>query len=203
MTITPVLPTTGIYWNSTVVKFTSGSTVACCSAASNSALHLLVNGLPESTASVTLSTPAGDIPYIYGGTQLGCAEYHPNSYSPLPYQPGGTYILTAITSIGTSSASGILPGVTAALSADHLTASWTVPGNADYVQVFNNTTYLFPFYTPGPVALSPLSIPASAYATSGSYSVMMVLVNKIAVTGATAGSFLSLINEKDFGFSVP
>ncbi len=180
MTPTISVPGSGIFWGPAEIGSFPGVT---------GWLSLAVNGSPESTAGVTLTTPSGNVPFTYSGVNGSMAAYSPASS--FTYIPGGTYTMTTVTSIGTATASLVAPGPVS-IAPDGSQASWTYEGNEDYVTVqelFSPYNFTLQTYNLTSDVDSPYSIPASAYPASGNYSVFPVAQSSTYnVTNAAAGS---------------
>ncbi len=181
---TPVPPTGGIYWYQGFVA--SGSNYG--STGTDAEVYLLVNGVPVSTAGVTVSgTGLSPTALAYGGPSTVSGTVYAWYY----YQnnnllaAGGTYTLSSATAIGTASASLSMPDYPT-LASDGSGATWTGPAMYDYGTVLNSsysTTYNTGFC---PVPSSPLSVPASAYPSSGQYIFGVERINETtAITGGT------------------
>ena len=198
-------PTSTIFWNSAYVTrsacYTGG--VPYCGSF-DAGVTLSVNGLPESTAAVTLTGPSGSVPLTYVGpvTAFGTVyafyQYtHMDGPMIIPppfifaYVPGQNYILTTFTSAGTASVTAVAPGgFGGGASSAGITVSWSFEGNADQVLVV----------APGPVttfvttgdANSPVFSPSSAYTSlwaSRTFSCRQIANN---ISGAAPGSVFTI-----------
>lgn len=185
----PAAPPSGIFWPLCEIYLMNHTTNQA-----SSLFMLSVNGAVETTCAVTLTTPSGNVPFAYSGPSSypNYAIYSPTT--PILYQPGGTYTMTTITSIGTATASLTAPGGGVSISPDGLTTSWNVEGNEDYLnikQTGGGYTYQSINYTMD--LDSPFSVPASAYPAPGSYYVWLAAENtNYNVTGAAPGSYFML-----------
>ena len=177
----PSIPSSGIFWDAGYV-----------SAGGTSYLQMWVNGILSTTDAVTLTTPSGPIAYT-----SAASVYYPST--PITYTPGGSYTLTANTSIGTATATLIAPGGNIAVAADGSTASWNVEGNEDWLTVTGPGGSTYKSYNYTSDIDQPFLIPATAYPASGTYNVQMVAQSSTYnVTGAVAGSRFT-INQYGFG----
>jgi hypothetical protein len=143
--------------------------------AGSAAVYLSVNGLAETTAGITITTPSGDVPmtFMYGpGSNMFMVG---NS---VVYQPGGAYTLNITTSIGNASATVTAPNGTLSLASDGSGATWTEEGNHDYAYVTDESapvtlpglwTYNSQSFTSD--LASPLVFPVSAFPNSGVYEI--------------------------------
>jgi len=161
-TPTVSVPPTGIY----IVAGTSNSF--------STVVDLAVNGAPETTATITLTTPSGtlSVPYFSGNPPSSLAPYFTNAGANLPgsyYQAGGVYTLTVATSLGTVSASVTAPGGGVSFAPDGSQVSWAVEGDEDYVTVTRASPYATTYqsFNTFEDASSPWPIPGSAYPTTG------------------------------------
>ncbi len=160
-------------------------------------VNLAVNGAPETTATVTLTTPSGplSLPYFSGNPPSALAPYFTNAGANLPgsdYQAGGVYTLTVATSIGTVSASVTAPGGSVNFASDGSQVSWAVEGDEDYATVTRVSPYGTTYQSFATVedVTSPLSIPSSAYPTTGTsyYLTLFAQSTLYNIPGTQAGS---------------
>src|SRR5581483_1185795 len=111
------------------------------------------------------------------------------------YQTGATYTLTTLTVAGTASQSFVAPG-NVSIASDGSQATWT-GGNNDSVQVddsSNTTTFNSQTYTNN--AISPFSIPVTAYPAIGVYTVAAYATNS--TTNINNGSGYFYVTQSDF-----
>ena len=161
-----------------------------------------VNGRPESSDTVVLSTPSGPVTYAYQSSGSGLAGFNLILTSPA-YQPGGNYQLTVYTSIGTATSAVLTAPGNITVNTSGSPASWTYEGNQDTVVVtgppgttYNSTTAI------GPDADSPVILPPSAYPTPGTYTVAVNTVNQTQTfTNAALGSDFSLFQADNVPIS--
>ena len=170
----PAVPPSGIFW------------APCEIVGGSSFFQMAVNGAPESTCGVTLTTPLGPIPYSYYSAVGTYALYFATSI--IPYVPGGSYTMTTVTSIGTAAATLIAPGGSVSMNASGTLATWAVEGNEDYITVGNAGSNYQSFLITTDLD-SPAIIPASAYPSPGTYYYDVVPQNTTYnITGAAPGS---------------
>jgi hypothetical protein len=170
----PAVPPGGIFW------------APCEIEGGSSFFQMAVNGAPESTSGVTLTTPSGPIPYTYYSAAGAYALYYATSI--IPYVPGGSYTMTTVTSIGTAAATLIAPGGSVSMNASRTIATWAVEGNEDYITV-GNAGSDYQSYLITTDLNSPATIPASAYPSLGTYYYDVVPQNTTYnITGAASGS---------------
>jgi hypothetical protein len=155
-------------------------------------LYLSVGGQAVSTDPVYISSSAltnpVTLPYSSTVTQTGVpyAVYLLNGTG-WSYQPGQSYSLSTQTTAGLASVTVTAPG-NIGIAADGSSVTWTNGGTSTYIQVSSGgVTY---FTASGTPLSSPLSIPASVYASPGSYSVWVYTdVNINPVPGILSGNF--------------
>jgi len=162
-TFTPV--PSGIYWERAYVSKNVAGTPSAF-------LYLAVNGLPTSSAAVTLTWGANSAPLTFNGaiTITGTA-YGVYRQDTITYQAGTTYVLTVNCSAGTAVGTCLAPGgITTAT--DGSTTSWLTNGNQGaQVQVQGPSPATTTTYFTGS-ATTPWTIPTStAYPTTGTYQV--------------------------------
>ncbi len=189
-------------------------------------ITLSVNGLPESTAIVTMTGPGFSSSPPYGVvatvsvplTYVGPVTVSGNPYAfysysqfysgaisilttpvtTLAYQAGQTYSLTTVTSAGTASVTEVAPGgFGGGTSSAGSTVTWGVEGNAD--QVFVAGGGVTTFTTTGD-ANSPVFIPASA--RTGTLQSRVEICQQVVsnIPGAAPGSFF-YISQSDSSIS--
>jgi hypothetical protein len=147
-------------------------------------LWIAVNGVPESTDSVSLLGPGANLPLAYQvpATQYGniYADYSLNASSGLT--PGSVYTLDANTSLGMASASVTLP-TAPSIAVDGSSVTWPGPSLSDGVTV--EVPALQTFATPS-CGISTITIPGSAYPAHGSFLVAAESRNfTTSITGGT------------------
>lgn len=169
-------------------------------------LMMTVNGLAETTATVTLARGDTSVPIPYASTVtfsgLQAAVYNVSDLRALPYVAGATYTLTAVTSAGTASLSFVAPGEIT-IAADGSQIAWTHDGSEEEIQVYAPSNALG--FRAGPVDLaSPFPIPAEAYGEgAGSYRVAGTVRRTFAeVAGAAPESRLA-VSQLRFANLVP
>lgn len=188
-TLSMTAPPTGIAWDWAYVTSFDGTTC-------HASMRLAVNGVPETTANVYLTTPQGPVTLLYhASTWPGYASYELSRS--LVYQPGFAYTLTTDTSIGTAFATVTAPGGNAQLSSDGTTVTWDVEGNADYVTVYcPESSMSFATNMATADISSPFRIPGAPFTTAGTYNYRFVQETfENSVTGATPGSFFNVGND--------
>lgn len=152
-------------------------------------VNLSVNGAPETTDTVTLTTPSGSMPATFVQNAGNNSQYSGSISS--AYVPGGTYTLTAVTSIGTAVSTLTAPG-TMSIAANGSLATWSPEGNQDYLWIYGPGGISYESYATTEDIDSPFSVPASAYPASGTYYVYGVAQQTTTnVTGADAGSYFT------------
>jgi hypothetical protein len=191
-------PYSGIFFWGTVHTIGDDGTIAGCT------LSLSVNNTFADTAAVTLTTPFGDIPLLhYQGDSTYSTYMAETSF---PYLPGETYILTAMTSVGTVTASLVAPGGGVSLSTDRSTLTWDYEGNRDFYWLFCSappgSLHETGHWT-GDIA-SPASIPSSAYPFAGVYTLKMYPQNTLfTVPGANNYSQFTIRQRVIIDFTYP
>gem|GEM_PF-3373791 len=133
-------------------------------------LQISANRRPDPTASVTLTTPLGPVPLVNFMNTDTYSHFSPSGG--VSYIPGGTYILTTVTSAGTAAATLVAPGGNIVITPDGKSATWDVEGNEDYL--FDNQ---FASYNVTSDIDSPYSIPDLAYPAAGTYNVSLYSQN--------------------------
>lgn len=157
-------------------------------------LDLQVNGLPDSTAGVTLSGSGagGSLPLTYSGPStvsgLNCSHFQTG----ITYTPGATYILKSTTSAGSVSATIVAPGGIS-LAPDYSFITWGYLGNfLSLAAVFE--VYSYPPYCNGgylfldtPNAVPPVNITSGYnYACFYNYLLKATVRSSTLVTGVSA-----------------
>ena len=191
----PTPPSPAILWNSAYVRSSSWSAGTAWSAGFSAGVTLSVDGLPESTALVTLSGAGGSVSLTYvgpvttGGNVMAFYQYAWGgggdamvfpSPVPIGYQPGQNYTFTTVTSAGTASVTVQAPG---GINIGTNTVTWTYEGNNDQVLVYNASATVFS--TTGD-ANSPVAITIPNFVTNATSATVEQDVN--AIPGAAPGS---------------
>jgi len=179
--------TPGIFWSySAVLGSGTNGTVG------NATLMMAVNLAAETTAGVTLTTSLGDVPLTYvGSSNYGSYQLAQFSAAPFTYQPGDTYTMTTVTSIGAATAVLQAPGGGVSLTADGKTATWAYDGNRDFYSSSRITPSFNTFFSGNLTADvdSPLTLDPAAYPTAGTYSVQIHPQSSLdSITGGTLGT---------------
>lgn len=191
-------PSPAILWNSAYVTGSSWSGGTAWTSSFSAGVTLSVNGLAESTDTVTLAGAGGSVPLTYAGpvtvsgSPMALYRYAwsyagdgvPQFTPPIAYQPGQPYSLTTVTSAGTAGVTAVAPGQVG-FGAGSVT--WTYEGNNDQVAVYNSASTVFS--TTGD-ANSPVSVssPFSIFDTL-SVTVQQVVTS---IPGAAPGSVFTI-----------
>jgi hypothetical protein len=189
-------PPPGMFW-----AFASIYNLTNAGNAYGALIYLTVNGAPDGTTTGTLMLPgAVTITLNCSGTTtyngILCTTCGAgNLYGTYIYQPGGTYSLKTITSIGTAAVTGTAPGGFS-YAGDGSQITWSSEGTNDvlHVQGPSGETY-YSYFDVGPDINSPFNIPASAYPTPGTYKLIPHSIKKIAVAGAAPESVFFFEDE--------
>ncbi len=186
----------GIFWHPNSAYLHS---VSPTSEFSFFSLLLTVDGVPESTAEVTLAGPGGTVTIPYTGQTTFdsrfFAQYQSSNLS-LAYVPGATYTVTTVTSIGTASAVITAPGGIT-IAPDGSQVSWEYEG--DNERIFVNTPSSTPAFRSGDGdKTSPFPIPVSAYGMGpGTYKVTVDIRRRFTtVTGGAPGTQFLVIDQR-------
>lgn len=162
-------------------------------------LIISVNGIPETSASVTFIPPEGAISVPYNSiVHLGGTNYASYSYSGggWTYQPGGQYILETYTTGGRTAVTVTAPGGITHQS-DGLLSSWLYEGFNDTILVWygsSNVTYSSTSYVSD--LISPASIPVSAYSAPGTYKLVTNCTKQITgISNADDNSYLNIYDQ--------
>jgi hypothetical protein len=145
---------------------------------------MAVNGQAESTAILILSMPTGSVtlPMDHTNDYLGQTYGYYYQSGVGATQPGSSYTLTAITSIGTASVTVNCPGPMT-VSSDGMTIGWQRNGtHIDYS--INPTTGSTTAWGSGD-GTAPIILPASAFPRPGTYQYSAQLWTSAPVDGAT------------------
>jgi hypothetical protein len=197
MTLTPgpVPSNTGIFWGLAVYAYGIQNDYGSSVPFSTGTLALLVNGNPEATDGVTLTAPGYSSPLPYAGTTIingtTYALYEiSNDTLSVTFSAGNSVTLESVTSIGTASATVVLPGG-ASIASDGSQASWTNPGETSAIVVsalgVGNT---YQISNCSGVA-NPALIPSSAYPMTNNYGISANTANlTTSITGGT-GIFIA------------
>ncbi len=186
----------GIFWHPNSAYLHS---VSPTSEFSFFSLLLTVDGVPESTAEVTLTGPGGTVTIPYTGQTTFdsrfFAQYQSSNLS-LAYVPGATYTVTTVTSIGTASVVITAPGgITVA--PDGSQVSWEYEGDNERISIFT-PSFTPAFNSDDGDKTSPFSIPVSAYgAGPGTYKVSVDIRRRFTtVTGGAPGTQFVAIDQR-------
>lgn len=153
---------------------------------------LTVNGVPETTASVVVTTPSGPVTVPYLGNSNGMAVYYlANSSS---YQFNGIYQMAVSTSLGTATSASVSAPGNITGNAGSTSVTWTYEGNADGIVVVQQTggpvTTYNSYTSIGPDIDSPANL-SSAYPVSTgstSYTLQIYTANKVSFSGSNVAS---------------
>ena len=160
-------------------------------------IYLAVNGVPDATAGVTLTTPHGDLPLtLIGGCEDSYSETYFTCYrNDFPtgwgVRKGDVFTLTTNTSIGVASSSVTAPGGPVSMSPDCRYVYWSGEGNNDTMDAYSRCAsrdwYLDTSWSTSDIA-SPYDLYANLdHGDSCGYDVWLALQNRNwDVLGATS-----------------
>lgn len=181
-------PVPGLYWQSAKIDRINGTDYA--------SINLTVNGQTPSTVLVVVTGPVISTPVTlsYDGIlSVGGIAYanYGVTTAGLNYTPGQAVTLTTTCGALTATEDLVLPGgITNA--PDGSQASWSI-GSANAQVTVESPAVTF--VSPGNLS-SPYGIPASVYASGGTYTVTTTVANiATTVTGAAVGSHFMVYDQ--------
>ena len=157
-------------------------------------LWLSVNCASYTSAMVTFSGPGGSLPVTYdpyGSSGSTTSSLYDTNSGSISITPGAVYTLTSVTTSGTATASLVAPPLPL-IPLDGSTASWSGSSMFNFVDALDSSNSMTYESSPCWSASSPVSIPSSAYPSSGAYYVVAQCMNwTTSIAGGSGFFFMS------------